>query len=52
MLLETEERKEGKEGGEKGRKEGREEKKAEGRKKVNRTLLFRDSDYLQGKACA
>ena len=46
MLLETEERKEGKEGGEKGRKEGREEKKAEGRKKVNRTLLFPDSDYL------
>ena len=46
MLLETEERKEGKEGGEKERKEGREEKKAEGRKKVNRTLLFPDSDYL------
>lgn len=34
------------EGGEKERKEGREEKKAEGRKKVNRILLFHDSDYL------
>lgn len=47
MLLETEERKEEEKGGrrEKERKEGREEKKAEGRKKVNRTLLFRDSDY-------
>ena len=34
------------------RKGRKKEKKAEGRKKVKRTTLFLDSDYLQGKACA